>query len=54
MATPHVAGVVELIKALYPQWSHAALKSAIVTSGNYLILIKCYLGELICAILPMT
>ncbi|CAO2166686.1 unnamed protein product [Urochloa humidicola] len=53
MAAPHVAGVVALLKALHPQWSHAALKSAIITSGNYLTLMKCYLGKLKCTILQM-
>ncbi|KAI5020386.1 hypothetical protein ZWY2020_045274 [Hordeum vulgare] len=33
-AAPHVAGIVGLLKVLHPDWSPAALKSAIVTTAH--------------------
>ena len=38
MACPHVSGIVALIKSEHPNWSPAAIRSTLVTTGESLLI----------------
>ena len=38
MSTPHISGIVALVKALHPNWSPAAIKSALITTGTSMLI----------------
>lgn len=39
MSCPHVSGIVGLLKTLHPDWSPAAIRSSIMTTGKKFIII---------------
>jgi subtilisin family serine protease len=38
-ACPHVSGIVAVLKSLHPDWSPSALKSALMTTGRFRLII---------------
>lgn len=40
MACPHATGAAAYVKSFHPTWSHGAIRSALMTTGNQLINFK--------------
>lgn len=38
MSCPHITGIATYVKTYNPTWSPAAIKSALMTTGNYFTL----------------
>ena len=39
MSTPHVSGAAAFVKSMNPTWSSSAIKSALMTTGTYHVLL---------------
>ena len=40
MSCPHISGIVGLLKTLYPKWSPAIMRSALMTTGSLIELLQ--------------
>lgn len=48
MSCPHVSGVAAYVKSFHPDWTPAAIRSAIITTGDKLKLISTYVKFIVC------
>ena len=50
MSSPHVSGIAALIKKIHPDWSTAAIKSSLMTTGTicntFFVRSICYNGRI--------
>lgn len=50
MSCPHVSATAVLLKSIYPNWSSSAIRSAMMTTGTFILSLMCIFSFISCQI----